>query len=176
VLWFRNVGTRDEPKLGTGAMLVDKTSLGRKGDDHREDQPGSWVKPCVHDWNGDGWPDLLVGDKGAAYTVKPPQTEDERAGELAAKGKLPELMKKWSSTFQEYRLLLNSPESEIEKAGGEREEQLRSLREKLRDYKKEISEMQEIVRKYEPRQQSHGFVWLFLRKVPKKEDQNVAQR
>lgn len=64
VNWYRNVGTGKETELDTPRPLVIEA-----GNDFKDaasfDRPkhcGMRTKPAVADWNGDGKPDLLVGD------------------------------------------------------------------------------------------------------------------
>lgn len=157
VVWFRNIGTRTKPELAAAVTIIRKSSPSSEGG------WGNCVKPCVHDWNGDGRPDLLLGSE-SSYFGKPDQTEEERAAESAAQAKLAKLMESWSRTFEEYRRLIGSPENNSGTTGEAREEQLNSLRENLRRYKEEIAGMQKMLQRYEPQYLHHGFVWLFLRK------------
>jgi len=64
VTWYRNIGAGKEPELAEPRPLVLDV-----GGEFREsagfDNPkhcGMRSKPAVFDWNGDGKPDLLVGD------------------------------------------------------------------------------------------------------------------
>ena len=64
VTWHRNVGTGAEPKLDAGGVLVDQAG-GQFDSAETFNNPnrcGMRTKPRVADWNGDGKPDLLVGD------------------------------------------------------------------------------------------------------------------
>jgi hypothetical protein len=56
---FRNTGTDKEPSLAAATALIN--GRGHSGD-HKPGEIGSRTKVCVHDWNEDGKPDLLVGD------------------------------------------------------------------------------------------------------------------
>ena len=101
VVWHRNIGTQKEPKLGAAKTLIGESTVGWKGDDGRV--PGEWglrVKPSVVDWNGDGRLDLLLGDRCGSFAAKPAQTEEERAEELRAKDRLPELRRAWSACLR----------------------------------------------------------------------------
>jgi hypothetical protein len=61
VAWYRNVGTATKPELAAAETLVEKAPSPWEG---KADLTRSCVrtKPAVADWNGDGQPDLLVGD------------------------------------------------------------------------------------------------------------------
>jgi hypothetical protein len=64
VTWYRNVGTREEPKLAASQPLIEKAG-GPFTSVESVDNPdrcGMRTKPAVADWNGDGKLDLLVGD------------------------------------------------------------------------------------------------------------------
>src|SRR5262249_6400843 len=62
VLWCRNVGTRAAPRLAAPRVLVPASPAAKKGGALKEGQWGIRAKICVTDWDGDGWPDLLLGD------------------------------------------------------------------------------------------------------------------
>jgi hypothetical protein len=156
VLWYRNVGSAKEPKLEDPRELVGKSPVGWGGDDKRG--PRDWglrVKPCVFDWDGDGRPDLLLGDRCGGFNDKPNQTEQEKEEERKANDRLPELRKKWSDAFQRYQ----------KTEEGEDRDTLRTQVQRLKD---EIAAVQEIQSHYKPGHQSHGFVWVFQRKPAEK--------
>jgi hypothetical protein len=65
VVWCRNVGSKGKTTLGPPANLVDAPPTMRGDNAAEAENPkrsGSNSKVCVADWNGDGRPDLLVGD------------------------------------------------------------------------------------------------------------------
>ncbi len=151
VIWYRNVGSARVPKLEAARPLVGQSPVGWGGDAKRS--PGDWglrVKPCVFDWDGDGRPDLLLGDLCGGFRAKPSQTEQEREEERRANDRLPELRRKWADTFHRYQ------------GTGDAEER-NALRTELQRLRDEIAAVQEIQTHYQPGQQSHGFVWLFRR-------------
>lgn len=161
VFWYRNIGTQREPKLGAAQMLVGESTVGWKGDDGRI--PGEWglrVKPCVVDWNGDGRLDLLLGDRCGSFAAKPAQTEEERAEESKAKDRLPDLRRAWSVAFAEYGKLQADEETMAEKD----KQRLDELRGQMVKLKSEIARVQETQIKFQAGYQTHGFVWVFLRK------------
>jgi hypothetical protein len=65
VVWYRNIGSRGQPQLAAGVTLVEPfpatVSSGRSGAQFPK-RSALNAKVCVADWNGDGRPDLIVGD------------------------------------------------------------------------------------------------------------------
>ncbi len=165
VVWYRNVGTARAPKLEAARTLIGPSPVGWKDDDRRKQ--GQWglrVKPCVVDWNGDGRLDILLGDRCGGFRAKPSQTAAEQAEERRANDRLPELRRRWVATFQNYQQLQKTPAGQTPDSRRERDAHLANLREQLRRTKDEIALVQEIQERYRPGWQTHGFVWLFLRK------------
>ena len=153
VTWFRNAGERGKPRFEPGRVLVPKSPL----DHRREPRPGEWgrrVKPAVVDWDGDGRLDLLLGDHGGYFRGKPSQTADERAEEAEAVRELPKLRSDWAAAFAAYRKA---------QADGDRE-RADDLRLRVERLKSAIARVQEVEDEYRSVYQSHGHVWLFLRK------------
>jgi hypothetical protein len=159
VVWYRNIGTAREPKLERSRTLISKSPAGWQMDDNlRKGDWGLRVKLCVVDYNGDGRPDILLGDRCGGFRAKPTQTASEKDEERRANDQLPKLRRKWASAFREYRAQQNAaPEKQ-------NEGDLQELRGTLRRTKDEIALVQDIQGRYEPGYQCHGFVWLFLRK------------
>ncbi len=62
VVWYRNIGTAREPRLTLAGTLVETPPQKRLEADAVPQRSGPTAKVCVVDWNGDGRPDLLVGD------------------------------------------------------------------------------------------------------------------
>ena len=116
---------------------------------------GGDAAPVVADWDGDGRPDLLLGDRCGSFHAKPHQTEREKAEERKANDRLPELRQRWADAFRRYR-----------QAEGAADQG--ALRAELQRLKDEIAAVQEIQSHYQPGYQSHGFVWVFLRRPPDK--------
>ncbi len=164
VLWYRNLGTMGAPRLARAETLVEASPIGWADDARR--RPGDWglrAKVCVTDWDGDGRPDLLLGDICGGFEEKPRQEPDERAAEARARDVLPELNIQWAVTFRRYRALLAAPEPDVEQGRRARTGELSSLRATLRRHKDEIAEAQRLQALYRPQYQHHGFVWLFRR-------------
>jgi hypothetical protein len=56
IYWYKNLGGAGLPKMAEGNLLVD-TSSDMRADRRADMRVGGF---CVCDWNGDGWPDLIV--------------------------------------------------------------------------------------------------------------------
>ncbi len=166
VVWYRNVGESHSPRLAAAGTLVPASALGWKDDALRK--PGQWgarAKVCVTDWNGDGKLDLLLGDICGGHLGKPVQTDAEKREEIAARDELPRLMEKWSATYQEYGDLRQKLAVAKGPDPGD-EQKATALHAAMKRIKEEIVVVQKTQRRYKPRYQYHGFVWLFLRTGP----------
>ncbi len=65
IVWYRNTGTIQQPQLTLAGTLVEAPPAKRPGVADTGGDPtrsGPTTKICVADWNGDGRPDLIVGD------------------------------------------------------------------------------------------------------------------
>ncbi len=83
VVWYRNSGTKTAPALAQGVTLIEPftSNLSRKPETTRgPNRSGLEARICVADWNGDGLPDLIVGDSSRGhgwvwvYLRKPTET------------------------------------------------------------------------------------------------------
>lgn len=159
VHWFKNVGTSHTPKFSDGTTLIPTSPIGWSSDLDRN--AGDWglrVRPHVADWNGDGQPDLLIGDYCGGFESKPDQSEAEIGEELRSLQALPKLRARWSEVFRKYRRALrSSPQKKEDNAKDLMLAEINSL-------KNEIEAAQAIIERYQPQRQAHGFVWLFKRK------------
>lgn len=155
VVWFQNVGSAREPKLEDAKTLIGESPFGWQG----TPGPREWgvrVRPCVVDYNGDGRLDILLGDRCGSFNAKPSQSAAEKEEERRANDRLPELRRAWTVAFQDYQRLQAAPLESTER--------LTESRQRLSKLKAEIARVQEIQANYQPGYQSHGYVWLFLRK------------
>jgi hypothetical protein len=166
VVWYRNIGTRTEPRLEGPRTLVDCSSRAVGRDGRRG--MGDWgirVKPCVADWRGDGRLALLLGEYGEGFNARPSMTQSEKDEELKANDRLPGLRQKWAETFKLYQESSTEKPGELKDDLARRLKKLDLLRTNLGLLKDEIAMVQDIQGRYQPGYQAHGHVWLFERKA-----------
>ena len=172
VLWYRNIGTAAEPKLAAAEVLVPPSSLPESAT--KKPGPDRWgrnTKICVTDFNGDGRLDLLVGDVSGRFKAKPPQSAKERREEEEAIRRLPELMKAWAAVFRSTARPWRPRRARRPRKRRPRHESSTRSRHALADAKTKIAAAQWTIEFYKPQSAAHGYVWLFLRKAPPKEQQ-----
>ncbi|MEQ9406365.1 MAG: VCBS repeat-containing protein [Fuerstiella sp.] len=158
VNWYRNVGTRKQPRLQAAQSLIPHSPAPWNDDDaRRSDEWGARAKICVHDWNNDGLPDILLGDRNGSFTAKPKQSPEEQAEELRAGVDLQRLQSEWSAAFKELR---SRSVAEPDDSVGETRQQLLT---KLSDLRQQIKQAEDTVNRYKVQRQAHGNIWLFLR-------------
>lgn len=161
VLWYRNTGTREEPKLGAPRTLVAESVLAKNANATLGDgQLGLRAKIAVVDWNGDGRPDLLVGD---FRPEKQPLTAADRAAERRARHDLEKLQKDYQHAMHKVQELQKVPANETAKARHQREKDLKSVRESAAKMERDVALAQKNLAKLEHPVRYHGHVWLFLR-------------
>jgi hypothetical protein len=148
---FRNVGSRKAPELAAAVQLVGPSAARGASQASREAQRGSRSKICVADWNGDGRPDLLVGDFGTSKPDRPEPTPEEKARQEQVRKELEPLQQRYRELIAKLtgpsRVRTKEEYSKVHEELQQTGEQMRTLREQL-------------PREYE----IHGWVWLFLRK------------
>ncbi|MBX9622988.1 MAG: VCBS repeat-containing protein [Gemmataceae bacterium] len=166
VVWFRNEGTRADPKLAAAKVLVPPSPSAWQDDKAR--RPGEWgvrVKPAVVDWNGDGKLDLLIGDLCGGCEKKPDVNAAEKADEADALAQLPGLRKQWAAAYKELAAATDETDPPDPEAHTKRVARLRLHVTRLKD---EIARLQGIKDRFGTGYMSHGYVWLFLRQEPGK--------
>jgi hypothetical protein len=173
VVWYRNVGSRLEPKLAKGIRLVQPAPWPSYDDNApptEENKPGVRAKVCVVDWNGDGHLDLLVGDFGGIYGEKPKMSEQDKEIEKEANCKTQELQNKMQPFYDECTKILKSSAEGDHTAEAKAERQKKALavlnQKEFQDLQKEMKKVSETVRKFRRRPMYQGHVWLYLRKPP----------
>lgn len=166
VAWYRNTAEKGVPKLADPQTLLAKST--------REfGKPGMRAKISVTDYNGDGQPDLLVGDYN--YRQVPPADITEEQKKEAA-----ELEKRQRELSEAYMAVYTKLyEAAIKKTGKKEEdlskEELLQVRKDVaaelqnnEDYKKYMTEMREIsvkMQKYRGTSERLGNVWVYARKA-----------
>jgi len=154
---FRNSGNVDPqtklPIFEPGRILVPPTQQ------HMADPPatpsrGIRSKICVADVNGDGRPDLLVGDFAFQKPPTTPPTPQQQAEYNKLRAQMNEIQPKYSTAVQKLYprdpsqpKLTAKQRQEVEKEFSQLAQQMTSIREKL-----------------PPETDYHGWVWLFTRK------------
>jgi hypothetical protein len=151
-VWFyRNVGQGKEPELAAGVQLVPPGDA-RHGDDApKAPRRGIRAKVCAVDWDGDGRLDLLVGD----YATQKPDRPEPTPAEKAEHDKLRKELEATRERFSELIDKVRGPSRVKDKAEREKAEK------ELREVSERMSALQE---KLPPEYETHGWVWLFLRK------------
>jgi hypothetical protein len=170
VVWYRNVGSKTEPKLAEGITLVKRARWPSYDDNappSEDNKPGVRAKVCVVDWNGDGQLDLVVGDFGGIYGEKPELSEQDKMVEQEANCKIQELQKKMQPFYDECtKILRSSAEREHSaEAKAERQKKAQEVLNQMefQELQKEVQKISETVRKFRRRPMYQGHVWLYLR-------------
>src|SRR5262249_12799004 len=161
VIFYRNIGTAREPKLADGVVLVPpgkiEYDLAKMS---TEPTRGVRAKVCVVDYNGDGLPDLLVGDLSNQKPNKPEPTAEQKKKQAEAKKEMEKLQGQYALLVQK----IIGPNRVKDKDQAKKvSEQLTKLRERLMEVQKESGA------EYE----THGWVWLFLREPAAKTTASV---
>jgi hypothetical protein len=168
VLWFRNVGTRQEPKLDSPMTLVPGTNLNapQQADGKGPPQHGSRAKVCVVDWNGDGKLDLLVGDFSSGTGPAPKLTEKQQQEKKELQAKQAKVTKELQPYFQELSKVYQqlSPIKDNEEKEKKLKEALAPLTQRFQKQLDEERELFEALQKYQAPYFMHGYVWVYLRK------------
>lgn len=179
VLFYRNTKATGVPVLVEAVEIVPKSGMPdlSESESRPEKQApvcGARTKVSVGDWNGDGHADLLVGDVNWAYGPKPKLIDEEKAEDEKAKKELDELSKKQNKfrseveadlrkedRFSSNRKLSESEEDEFF------DETFRRL-DKIPEYtalQDQMKPLWEIRSRYRPKSETHGYVWVYLRKA-----------
>lgn len=148
---FRNTGDATSPELASAVQLVPpgENASGRQAP--KEVRRGTRSKICVTDWNGDGRLDLLVGDYATQKPDLPEPTPEEKAKHEQIRKELESVQKRYRELIQK----IHGPSRLRTKEG------IEQVQKQMEQVRKRMTELRlKLPREYE----SHGWVWLFLRK------------
>ena len=158
VTLFRNI--RDQ--LRAGEQLIPPGTTGFRDDVPSEPRRGGRSKVCAADWNGDGHLDLLVGDYTRQKPDLPEFTDAEKEVHALARAKLDEIWQKRGSLIMQ----LYRPDPERDS------DAIEAISDELRAIDAEVEALRAIV---PPESETHGWVWLFLRKPPATAEATVTR-
>jgi len=148
---YRNTGTTKSPELTSAIQLVPPVKDYSRGDPPKEVCRGKRSKICVTDWNQDGLLDLLVGDVSYQKPVLPEFMDEQKAEHTRIRNELEKEQEKFRSLS--------------EKLYGTDQKQTKEQTEQLeKEHKEALNRMMELRSKLPAESESHGWVWLFLRK------------
>ncbi len=166
VVWFHNVGTRQEPKLADPVTLVPGVEFTVPKANDKTPQHGIRAKVCVVDWNGDGKLDLLVGDYSSGHGEAPKLTEEQKKQMKVVQEKLAAATK----ALQPYQQAINRLSKDLNKIQDPVERQkefTKQYKELTAKYQNEFAQQQELAQElsqFTAVNYSRGHVWLYLRK------------
>ncbi|MBI1918135.1 MAG: VCBS repeat-containing protein [Planctomycetes bacterium] len=167
VLWYKNVGSKAEPKLAAARMLVPAPTQADFNDKTppKETRPGMRAKVWVCDFNGDGRPDLLVGDFAMTYGEAPKLTDKDKAEQKELQAKLEKLRKEMRPYQEELQKVYEETQKITDPVQKEKE-RTQGYQKVVERHKKPIEEQSKLhqaLRKFERPYHFHGHVWLYLR-------------
>ena len=156
---YRNTGRVDPqtklPIYETPRALITKAPQPQY-DETAPPEPtrGIRTKVCVADWNGDGRPDLLVGDYATMKPNLPDLTPEQKAEQDQLRAKVKALEPRYQQASEKY---FDTRGKQMTPAEREKDE---------KEFAELSNEMQQLRAKLPPAYESHGWVWLYLRKPP----------
>lgn len=151
VTLFRNIGSATAPKLAAGKVLVGPGQTAYGPEAPKEAVRGTRAKICVADWNGNGKPDLLVGDLATRAPDRPEPTAEEEAEFDKMREEMATVQRQYSELIQK----MSGPSRVRDEA------ELKKVAEEFTKVRERMTELQS---KLPPEYETHGWVWLFLRK------------
>lgn len=150
VMFFRNEGSQKAPKFAAGVELVKGKGHGSVAHGDEPKQAASRCKPHVCDWNGDGAPDLLVGDFASLTGPEPELTDEQKATRT-------KLQKELRSAGQAMGKLYEKCDNDTDKLVGEDKKEWDAIQTRHSEIWKELKPLQ-------AEQKMSGFVWVYLQK------------
>jgi hypothetical protein len=185
VTLYRGSGKTGAPVLGRGETLIEGLS-----EPEREpylctrdpatgqirpaqfDRPGMRTKLAVFDWNGDGKPDLLVGDVLSTITPEPFLTVDQQKKRDDLEKEVKSVGTKLTYRGEEIRRSArravegHPPETgdfDIQELIDERIEDDLAKDAQYRELSARVDELWEEIAPFKAGHAQHGFVWVYLR-------------
>jgi len=148
---FRNQGSATEPLLAEAEELVPPVVRTLGSEAPKDARRGGRAKICVADWNGDGKLDLLVGDYTHQKPDRPDPTPEEEEEYERIRSELKPIQQRWAKLIVQLQ--------------GDSRPKTKEGQKKLSDELTKLSsQMSELRSKLPPEYESHGWVWLFVRK------------
>lgn len=170
VVWYKNIGSKSEPKLAAGRTLVSAVPQQGPSDKQpaKEADRGTRAKVWVCDWDSDGRPDLLTGDFGMTYGEEPKLTEADKKLRKETQAKLEKLQKDLQPYFDELQKVAEAVQkiADPEEREKQREKRYQEVMDRHKAQLDEQRKLFETQRKFQRPYQFHGHVWLFLRQPP----------
>lgn len=148
---FRNTGTSTSPELASAVQLVAPGDMRSGSEAPKEVCRGGRSKICVADWNGDGRPDLLVGDVVRQKPDRPEPTGQEKAEQERIRKELESLRPRSSELGDKLY-------------GSSRVRDKEEYEKFQKEYDQIIAQMNSLHSQLPSEYETHGWVWLFLRK------------
>lgn len=151
LLLFENVGEPRAPRLAKSRMLLPQSLVQRRaaGEAIARGREGNF---CVVDWNGDGKLDLLAGD--SQYETLPAERPD-------AAGQIDRARNETGEVLTDYRRLRALSKRLVREPDAKGKEfATRSMEQQLKRLEELQAEIARLEQGTQPRQVSHGFIWL----------------
>jgi hypothetical protein len=163
VVWYRNIGSRDNPKLAAARTLIDESPLAKNiNASLTKGQWGLRAKIAVVDWKGDGKLVLLMGDYGQE---RAPVTDADKIAEHRARHDLANLQRDYRKALDKAVELEKVPAKETAKTRKDREKKLQQLRTDVARMQRDEALAQQNLAKLVHPYSYHGHVWLFQRSL-----------
>lgn len=151
VMWFRNEGTAQAPKLAAGVELVHGSGHGETSTGDQPSGPAMRCKPHVCDWNGDGRLDLLVGDYRSVRGPEPKLTEQQRQ-------RREELEAEQRTNSMKLGELYQQADNDPESLTGDAKKAFEAVQKRSSEIWTELAPLQ-------PEHKNAGNVWVFLQRA-----------
>jgi hypothetical protein len=155
-----NEGSRSEPKWSEFRQIIPKSDLHEQTlVSGVEIRPGPSTRVWAYDFNGDGWPDLLVGDSTTLISPAEGLTKEEfDEKEKAHREKIAEYSARYQESYQKLNAAMGALK-EGETLDKEIENEFNSARDEYTSVFPARSEWCQ--------EQRTGHVWVYLRKPPR---------